>query len=107
MVLSNKERQARYRARLKELAATAAGLSDATAELLVRHRGMIADLDQQIAMLESGAIRFLRGSEDASEEALERAREQRTRLQEVVEKHDPAGLTALDHPDFGSSHEEA
>ena len=96
MVLSNKERQARYRARLKELAAAAAGLTEERAELLISHRAMIAEMDQQIAMFESGAISFPNGSTLTKDEALDRACKQRAQLQALVEKYDPDGLTAVD-----------
>jgi hypothetical protein len=93
MALSNKERQALHRARLRAQAGAAAGLTEAMTELLGRYREMIADLDQQVDALESGAIRFLRGGTDATPEALERTRRQRASLQAVVNKHDHQGAT--------------
>jgi hypothetical protein len=73
----------------------AAGLSEAMAELLVHYRQQVDDLDNQIELMESGAIRFLRGPHDATAEAIERARGQKASLLEALNKHDPDGLTAL------------
>lgn len=95
MVLTNAQRQALYRQRIKAQAAQAADLTESMAELLRRYRQMIADLDLQIEALESGAVRFLRGSSDATADALARARGQRSNLQELVDKHDPTGVTGL------------
>lgn len=96
MVLTNAERQRRYKERLKAAAASSTGFTEAMAAFLASHRAMIDDLDSQIADLESGAIRFLRGNLDATAEALAYAKRQRQGLQEIVDKHDPAGATADD-----------
>lgn len=96
MVLSNKERQARYRARLKAAADSSTALSEALVELLVRHRETILELRRQIALLEDGSIRFLRGNVDATEEALERARRQLADLESLVQRHDAEGVTKID-----------
>ncbi|MFN4177363.1 hypothetical protein [Phenylobacterium sp.] len=70
-------------------------MTPAMAELLHRHRRTIAGLDDQIAALRSGAVRYLRGAVDATAEALERAERDRAALQALVDKHDPEGFTKL------------
>lgn len=70
-------------------------MTPAQAELLSRYRRIIADLEEQIVLLETGAIRFLRGAHDATAEALERTKTQRAELGALVDKHDPEGFTRL------------
>jgi hypothetical protein len=70
-------------------------MTPAQAELLHHHRRTIADLDKQIAVLSDGTVRFLRGNEDATEDALALARAQREALQALVDRHDPDGFTKI------------
>lgn len=100
MVLTNRERQARYRERLKSQAAVAAGLSEAMTELLMGHRDRIAMLDEQLRQMRSykagghgfGTHSHAKG--DTTDESIARAEAERAQLLALIQKHDPDGLTA-------------
>lgn len=99
MVLSNAQRQALYRQRLKAQAAQSGALSSAMTELLTRHRLHIAELEEQVRQMES----FLCGgpgfgthgerNRDTTAESIASTQAKLTELRTLVAKHDPDGLT--------------
>lgn len=75
-------------------------MTPAQAELLSRCRRVIADMEEQVRMMElflagksGGFGTHAEGNRDTTAESIARTRAQITDLQALVEKHDPEGFT--------------
>lgn len=100
MVLSNAERQALYRKRLKA-AAEAAQISDAKAELLREFRRRIVRSREQIELMREGRFglyeRFGDGTRaDLTAQAIEDAERAISEYDRLLALYDPEGLTAFE-----------
>lgn len=65
------------------------------AELLHHHRRHAAALREEIELLETGAVHFMRGSADATSDAIARATAHLETLEALIDRHDPDGATVL------------
>jgi hypothetical protein len=70
-------------------------MTPALAELLHHHRRTVAELRQQLEVLQGGAFRTREGDRDTTADSIARTEEQIARLKAVIAKHDPDGLTEL------------
>ena len=70
-------------------------MTPAQAELLHHHRRHVAALREHIELLETGAVRFLRGNVDATADAIARAAAHLETLEALIDRHDPDGDTVL------------
>jgi len=98
MVLTNAERQARYRERLKA-AAAAAQMSEEKVTLLRDFRRRIVEARRQVEMLRGGAItmseRTASGWRDITGEAIQRGEQEVAEYERLLELYDPDGATDL------------
>lgn len=98
MVLTNAERQRRYRERLKA-AAAAAHMSEDKAELLRQLRRRNAENAKLIEMLRSGALRTHEvregGQTDTTHDAIARHEAMIAENERLLALYDPEGLTAF------------
>ena len=106
MVLSNAERQARYRARLKA-AASAGRMSEEQAALLSSVRSRIAEAREQIELLRDGSI-YIRavtgaGTRDLGAETIAQHESAIAEYERLLSLYDPDNSTALSvDQDIGS-----
>lgn len=98
MVLTNAERQARYRERLKA-AAAAAQMSEEKAELLRGFRRRIVESRRQIELLRSGSMtvseKGTSGWRDLRDETISREEEKVAEYIRLLQIYDPEALTAF------------
>lgn len=106
MVLSNAERQARYRERLKAAAARADPMTPERFELLNRLRLRNVAAKARIEMLRSGVLRLhettLEGQRDVTNEALARELTVIAENERILAMYDPDDLTS-DEPGSAQS----
>jgi len=98
MVLSNAQRQARYRSRLKELAAIAR-ISEDKAETLLNLRRHQEDWARQVRRLMVGETRIYSSDVDVSPDEVTRLLKQIADTVSLLAKHDPEGVTAPEGPE--------
>lgn len=92
MALSNQERQARYRIRLKELAARSE-LNEVLINTLMETRRHIREWKRSIALLDAGIMHLHINDADVSADHAVHLRGVIATNQRLLDRHDPEGLT--------------
>ena len=99
MVLSNAERQARYRQRLKA-AASEAKLSEAKVALLQDFRRRIADSRERLELLQAGRYALFEtlpggARRDLTSDAIAREEAVIAEYEQLLQLYDPQGVTLI------------
>jgi C4-type Zn-finger protein len=98
MVLTNAERQQRHRERLNVLAARAK-ISEAMADLLLRHRHHIREWRASIVRFRSGQMHLYENDVDISGAHVARLQSYIATSEGILTQYDPDGVTATDAPE--------
>jgi hypothetical protein len=101
MGLTNAQRQARHRERLKRIVAEAATLSPIMADLLLRTRVNIREWKRAAARFESGDMHFYTNREDRSADHVANLRRMIAENGALLAKYDPEGLMSDGNAELG------
>jgi len=93
MTLTNAERQARYRERLRRLASRVATLNPILADLLIRTRLNIREWKRSLALFEAGLMHIYAGQEDRTAEQVTNLRRMIAENGALLAQYDTEGLT--------------
>jgi hypothetical protein len=101
MVLTNAERQARYRERLKAAASRASSMTPMLADLMLRTRLNIRNWKCHVALFGAGQMHLYKNHADCTEEHVATLRRMIEENGALLHQYDPDGLTSDGDVEFG------